>query len=255
MGAPAVARKPRPASAARPKLRKLPPAARNLKTRPVPARKPKAPAMTVYRSKSWGVSASQGAAAIPLVAGRAAVAVRELPDSGAVVRMTRGRAWIAVLGALLAGIVALNVHQPRNDRVVGAGLGPGRRARARQLLAARRHRREALGDQGSGCRDHARSRGPGAGSGRLPQLQRLGSRSGGQGARRQAPPPPVRHSGLDFFECTSSSSTSSTVTSADEQHLEPNDLRTPVTLDTAAPASSPPPPSSSGGGGGVSAGL
>jgi hypothetical protein len=109
MGAPAVARKPRPASAGRPKLRKLPPAARNLKTRPVPARKPKTPAMTVYRSKSWGVGVSHGAAAIPLVAGRAAVAVRELPDSGAVVRLTRGRAWIAVLGTLLAGIVALNV--------------------------------------------------------------------------------------------------------------------------------------------------
>jgi hypothetical protein len=41
--------------------------------------------------------------------GRTAVAVRQLPDSGLVVRMTRGRAWIAVLGVLLVGIVALNV--------------------------------------------------------------------------------------------------------------------------------------------------
>ena len=32
-----------------------------------------------------------------------------LPDSGLVVRLTRGRAWIAVLGVLLVGIVALNV--------------------------------------------------------------------------------------------------------------------------------------------------
>lgn len=46
---------------------------------------------------------------LALVAGRAAVAVRELPDSGLVVRLTRGRAWIAVLGILLVGIVALNV--------------------------------------------------------------------------------------------------------------------------------------------------
>jgi hypothetical protein len=46
---------------------------------------------------------------IPLAVGHAAVAVRQLPDSGLVVRMTRGRAWIAVLGLLLVGIVALNV--------------------------------------------------------------------------------------------------------------------------------------------------
>ena len=36
-------------------------------------------------------------------------AVRGLPDTGLMVRLTRGRAWIGVLGALLAGIVALNV--------------------------------------------------------------------------------------------------------------------------------------------------
>jgi hypothetical protein len=35
--------------------------------------------------------------------------VGQLPDSGLMVRMTRGRAWIGVLGVLLAGIVAINV--------------------------------------------------------------------------------------------------------------------------------------------------
>jgi hypothetical protein len=45
---------------------------------------------------------------IPIAVGTAA-AVRHLPDSGLMVRMTRGRAWIGVLGVLLAGIVALNV--------------------------------------------------------------------------------------------------------------------------------------------------
>lgn len=40
---------------------------------------------------------------------RTAEAVRQLPDSSLVVRMTRGRAWIGVLGLLLVGIVALNV--------------------------------------------------------------------------------------------------------------------------------------------------
>jgi hypothetical protein len=43
------------------------------------------------------------------LAGRTAVAVGQLPDSGLIVRMTRGRAWIGVLGVLLVGIVALNV--------------------------------------------------------------------------------------------------------------------------------------------------
>jgi hypothetical protein len=42
---------------------------------------------------------------IPAAVGR----VGELADSGLVVRMTRSRAWIAVLGLLLAGIVTLNV--------------------------------------------------------------------------------------------------------------------------------------------------
>jgi hypothetical protein len=46
---------------------------------------------------------------LAVVAGRTAVAVGQLPDSGLVVRMTRGRSWIAVLGVLLVGIVALNV--------------------------------------------------------------------------------------------------------------------------------------------------
>jgi hypothetical protein len=49
-----------------------------------------------------------GSQLIPIAVGTAA-AVRHLPDSSLMVRMTRGRAWIGVLGLLLAGIVALNV--------------------------------------------------------------------------------------------------------------------------------------------------
>jgi len=63
--------------------------------KPAPARK-KAPARR------------PGGPLIPIAVGTAA-AVRHLPDSGLVVRMTRGRAWIAVLGVLLVGIVTLNV--------------------------------------------------------------------------------------------------------------------------------------------------
>jgi hypothetical protein len=86
---PAAAAAAAPAAEPRPKPR--------ARKRSTPARRPK---MTVYRSSS---------SRIPLAAGRAAVAVRELPDSGAVVRLTRGRLWIGVLGTLLVGIVALNV--------------------------------------------------------------------------------------------------------------------------------------------------
>jgi hypothetical protein len=46
---------------------------------------------------------------IPVAVGRTAGAVRRLPDSTLVHQMTRGRLWIAVLGVLLTGIVALNV--------------------------------------------------------------------------------------------------------------------------------------------------
>jgi hypothetical protein len=70
-----------------------------------PARK--APARNPRRAKPK-TKRAVGGQLIPF-AGRTAVAVGQLPDSGLVVRMTRGRAWIGVLGVLLVGIVALNV--------------------------------------------------------------------------------------------------------------------------------------------------
>jgi hypothetical protein len=73
--------------------------------RTAPARR--APARAPQRARPK-TRRNPGARVIPL-AGRTAVAVRQLPDSGLMVRMTRGRAWIGVLGLLLAGIVALNV--------------------------------------------------------------------------------------------------------------------------------------------------
>ncbi len=94
---------------------------------PAPSRtkppKRKAPARKPPRSRAMPAPARRAPARKPtpkrapastrpklaVLAGRSAVAVRELPDSGLVVRMTRGRAWIAVLGVLLVGIVALNV--------------------------------------------------------------------------------------------------------------------------------------------------
>jgi hypothetical protein len=80
-------RRKRPALAAAPARRA--PARRAPARRPAPTRRP-------------------GGQLIPIAVGTA-TAVRNLPDSGLVVRMTRGRLWIGVLGMLLAGIVALNV--------------------------------------------------------------------------------------------------------------------------------------------------
>jgi hypothetical protein len=50
-----------------------------------------------------------GAALIPQAAVGAVGAVRDMSDSSLIVRLTRGRGWIGVLCALLAGIVTLNV--------------------------------------------------------------------------------------------------------------------------------------------------
>ncbi len=99
----APARAPAP-SRTTPPRRKPAPArpTRRAKTvaRPAPARR--APARAPQRRLPGGGQL------IPL-AGRTAVAVGHLPDSSLVVRLTRGRAWIGVLGVLLVGIVALNV--------------------------------------------------------------------------------------------------------------------------------------------------
>jgi len=105
---------PPPARTTPPKKRRQAPAPRSrAATAPAPARVPtrkparKAPARAPQRAKPK-VRRNPGARVIPL-AGRTAVAVRQLPDSGLIVRMTRSRAWIGVLGVLLVGIVALNV--------------------------------------------------------------------------------------------------------------------------------------------------
>jgi hypothetical protein len=71
--------------------------------RAAPARKP-APRAPARRAPAR----RPGNQLIPIAVGTA-TAVRHLPDSSLMVRMTRGRAWIGVLGLLLAGIVALNV--------------------------------------------------------------------------------------------------------------------------------------------------
>jgi hypothetical protein len=98
-----------PAPARKAPARKSP--ARKSPARKAPGRKPaarQAPARAPRRTRTTSRAAAVGGQLIPF-AGRTAVAVGQLPDSGLMVRLTRGRAWIAVLGLLLAGIVSLNV--------------------------------------------------------------------------------------------------------------------------------------------------
>jgi hypothetical protein len=104
-----------PAPARKAPARKAP--SRKSPARKAPARKATsrqasaartAPARAPRRARTSSRAAAVGGQLIPF-AGRTAVAVGQLPDSGLMVRMTRGRAWIAVLGVLLVGIVTLNV--------------------------------------------------------------------------------------------------------------------------------------------------
>jgi hypothetical protein len=80
-----------------------------------PKRKPAAPkrkAQTAAPARKTAPRRRTGARVIPIAAGtvgRTAVAVTQLPESGLIHRLTRGRAWIGVLGVLLIGIVGLNV--------------------------------------------------------------------------------------------------------------------------------------------------
>ena len=92
----------RPATRRKPRRHKAPPK-RRPRTAGAQARARQAPAGKLIRP------AMAGAALLPQAAMRSAGAVRDLSESGLIVRLTRGRGWIAVLCALLGGIVALNV--------------------------------------------------------------------------------------------------------------------------------------------------
>jgi hypothetical protein len=116
-----------------------------------------APARTAPRAPARRQAPTRrpGGQLIPIAVGTA-TAVRHLPDSSLMVRMTRGRAWIGVLGVLLAGIVAVNVitlslaasagHIDQNIQALDQENPLLRGREARQLGAARiRHDAAALG--------------------------------------------------------------------------------------------------------------
>lgn len=115
MGAPAVSPRTQPGRAPRrttgPARRVRTPSRRAAAVRSRPSRaastRGRAPAAGRRRSR---ITPPGGVAMIPVHAvGGAAGAVGGMADSGVVVGLTRGRRWIAVLGILLGGIVALNV--------------------------------------------------------------------------------------------------------------------------------------------------
>lgn len=103
---------PAPSRTAPPKRKKAAPSRQPAKKAPrgraaAPARR--APARAPQRARPKPKRNTGGQPSLAIAVGRTAASVRHLPDSGLIVRMTRGRVWIGVLGALLAGIVALNV--------------------------------------------------------------------------------------------------------------------------------------------------
>jgi hypothetical protein len=104
---------PAKAPARKPPARKPAPARKKAPTRK-PAAKKATARKAAARKAPAGAARSRGVPAarphlVPLAVGHTAAAVRGLPDCRPVLRLTRGRAWIALLGLMLAGIVALNV--------------------------------------------------------------------------------------------------------------------------------------------------
>jgi hypothetical protein len=85
------------------------------RTRQRPSQRPRARRTSAQRPRAAAAPALRpnpalaGAALIPHAAARTAGAIGDLSDSGLIMRLTRGRGWIALLCVLLGGIVTLNV--------------------------------------------------------------------------------------------------------------------------------------------------
>ena len=109
---PAAAAAPRRAPVSEPAPRRAPTRRKPAQRKPARKRPNRALASSRVR-RSAGARIAQpalaGAARLPHAAVRTAGAVRDISDSSLIVRLTQGRGWIALLGALLFGIVALNV--------------------------------------------------------------------------------------------------------------------------------------------------
>ena len=129
-----------------------------------------------------------GAALFPQAAMRSAGAVRDFSDSSLIIRLTRGRGWIAVLCALLGGIVAAQRAQPQPHGGLRPHLAADRRAEDRGLRAAGADRREALRRQGGGGGREARAGVPGPEGDHLPERVRRRRRARRASARHRRLP-------------------------------------------------------------------
>lgn len=113
--APAPSRAPGRRSQARPAARPQKPGPKRTGAKRAPgpkrtaARTPRPRTAARPHPRAFAQPALAGAALIPQAAVGAVGAVRDISDSSLIVRLTRGRGWIGVLCALLAGIVTLNV--------------------------------------------------------------------------------------------------------------------------------------------------
>ncbi len=108
---PALAVAPAPKAPRKPSTPQRAPARKTSAPKRAPARRRPAARTAPARTRPAPRTApgrGRGRQLIPIAIGTA-TAVRNLPDSGLIVRLTSGRAWIGLLGMLLAGIVALNV--------------------------------------------------------------------------------------------------------------------------------------------------
>ena len=98
------------ATATAPRTRRAP--SKPARPRPRATTKPRARGTAKPRARTQrrGITPAAGFAIPAAAVGRTAVAVGGIADSGLVVRLTRSRLWIGLVGALLVGIVGLNVY-------------------------------------------------------------------------------------------------------------------------------------------------
>lgn len=113
----------------------------------------KAPQRTTARAQAATVP-PPGLPGLPNVSGKLLEALRRLPDAKWLDRMLRGRAWVAVIGIALIGIVAMQVSLLKLNAGIGQSVektsvlereNADLRASVSQLSSEERIQREALG--------------------------------------------------------------------------------------------------------------
>src|SRR5947209_2440371 len=134
---------PPPAPPSQPAARAAAPARPVAPGRKAPARpvRPARPAPATVPSRTSPKTASKAAPRTAAASGAAsalAAQIRSLPDHRLLDRLVRGRAWIPVLGLMLAGIVAMQVEVLKLGTAMGRNLERGQALQSRnEILRAR----------------------------------------------------------------------------------------------------------------------